>query len=173
MKSKCVVFFTSKSHYSTNNFDLNDNQKRIFIFVREVNAIDNSTARQINGSDTITANADLRKLRELDLLNQKGKSKFTDYTSSELLKSYISNEEEILSALPPDLSAPLPDLSALPSDDDIPRELKKLIESLDKRTNDKEKIADVILQLCSHKPMKGKVIAHVLGKSEKYILGNF
>ncbi|QKJ61742.1 ATP-binding protein [Flavobacterium sp. M31R6] len=158
---------------SFSNFDLNDNQKRILIFVREVNAIDNSTARQINGSDILTANADLRKLRELDLLNQKGKSKFTYYTTSELLKSYISNEEEILSALPLDLSALPPALSALPLEDDIPSELKQLIESLGKRTNDKEKITDVILRLCAHKPMKSKTIAQVLGKSEKYIFREF
>ena len=151
---------------SFSNLDLNDNQKRILIFVREVNAIDNSTARQINGSDILTANADLRKLRELDLLNQKGKSKFTYYTTSELLKSYISKEEEILSALPLDLSAP-------PSDDDIPAELKQQIESLGKRTNDKEKITNIILQLCSHKPMKSRLIAQELGKTEKYIFREF
>ena len=158
---------------SFSNLDLNDNQKRILIFVREVNAIDNSTARQINGSDILTANADLRKLRELDLLNQKGKSKFTYYTTSELLKSYISKEEEILSALPLDLSALPLDLSAPPSDDDIPAELKQQIESLGKRTNDKEKITNIILQLCSHKPMKSRLIAQELGKTEKYIFREF
>lgn len=158
---------------SFSSFDLNDNQKRILIFVREVNAVDNSTARQINGSDILTANADLRKLRELDLLNQKGKSKFTYYTTSELLKSYISKEEEFLSALPSELSAPPLELSAPPLENDIPAELKQLIESLGKRTNDKEKITNVILQLCAHKPMKSKVIAHVLGKTEKYIFREF
>lgn len=96
MKSKCVVFFTSKSHYSTNNFDLNDNQKRIFIFVREVNAVDNSTASQIYGYAILTANADLRKFRELRLLNQKGKSKLAYYTTSELLQSYISRKRKSL-----------------------------------------------------------------------------
>lgn len=158
---------------SFSNFELNDNQKRILIFVREINAIDNSTARQINGSDILTANTDLRKLRELDLLNQKGKSKFTYYTTSELLKSYISKEEENLSALPPDLSALPPDLSALPTSDDIPSELKQQIVSLGKRTNDKEKIANIILQLCSHKPMKSKEISQILEKTEKYIFREF
>jgi len=55
----------------------------------------------------------------------------------------------------------------------LPLELKQLIESLGKRTNDKEKITDVILQLCAHKPMKSKTIAQVLGKTEKYILREF
>lgn len=156
------------------SFDLNDNQKRILIFVREVNAIDNSTARQINGSDTLVANADLRKLRELDLLIQKGKSKFTYYTASDLLKSYIANEEEALSAPPVDLSAPVTDLSALPiAIDDIPDDIRQLIDSLGKRTNDKEIISSIILKLCAHKAMKSKAIANALGKSEKYILREF
>ncbi|KQB42863.1 putative transcriptional regulator [Flavobacterium daejeonense] len=163
------------------NFDLNDNQKRILIFVREVNAIDNSTARQINGSDLVMANADLRKLRELDLLVQKGKSKFTYYTASELLKSYIASEEEMVSAPPTDLSAPPTDLSAPPTDlsappsadMDIPDYLIQLVESLGKRTNDKEKTIQVILELCAYKPMKSKAIAQILAKSEKYILREF
>lgn len=145
---------------SFGNFDLNDNQKRILIFVREVNAIDNLTARQINGSDTLVANADLRKLRELDLLNQKGKSKFTYYTASDLLKSYVSNQEDVLSAPPKVI-------------DDIPKDIMEQIENLGKRTNDKERISHIILQLCAHKPMKSKMIANTIGKSEKYILREF
>lgn len=155
-------------------FELNDNQKRILIFVREVNAIDNSTARQINGSDILVANSDLRKLRELDLVNQKGKSKFTYYTASDLLKSYIANEEDNLSAPPIDLSAPVTNLSAPPKiKEDIPNAIIEQINALGKRTNDKEKISSIILQLCVNKPMKSKVIASVLGKSEKYILREF
>jgi ATP-dependent DNA helicase RecG len=163
------------------DFELNDNQKRILIFVREVNAIDNSTARQINGSDLVIANSDLRKLRELDLLVQKGKSKFTYYTASDLLKSYISVEEETfsapvaeLSALPSGLSAPPSDLSALPpAETAIPDYLIQLVETLGKRSNDKEKTIHVILELCAYKPMKSKAIAQILGKSEKYIFREF
>ncbi|WP_418264193.1 ATP-binding protein [Flavobacterium faecale] len=163
------------------DLELNDNQKRILIFVREVNAIDNSTARQINGSDLVIANSDLRKLRELDLLVQKGKSKFTYYTASELLKSYISNEEEIFSTPPTELSAPPSELSAPPSELSapppaeiaIPDYLIQLVETLGKRTNDKEKTIHVILELCAYKPMKSKAIAQILSKSEKYILREF
>lgn len=159
---------------SFGNFDLNDNQKRILIFVREVNVIDYLTARQINGSDTLVANYDLRKLRELDLLNQKGKSKFTYYTASDLLKSYVGNQEDNLSAPPIVLSAPVTDLSARPKlIDDIPKDIIEQINNLGKRTNDKERISSVILQLCVHKQMKSKAIANTIGKSEKYILREF
>jgi ATP-dependent DNA helicase RecG len=167
--------------YWLNNFkeyDLNDNQKRILVFVREVNAIDNSAARQINGSDVLTANIDLRELREHDLLVQKGKSKFTYYIASDKLKSFINNAKEDLSASVKDLSAPVKDLSA-PVDilsalvDDIPESIRKQINNLGKRTNDKEKISSIILQLCTYKPMKSKALANVIGKSEKYILRDF
>ena len=116
----------------------------------------------------------MRKLRELELVNQKGKSKFTYYTASDLLKSYIANEEDGLSAPPIDLSAPVASLSAPPKPvDDIPDDIKEQINALGKRTNDKEKISSIILQLCINRPMKSKVIASVLGKSEKYILREF
>jgi ATP-dependent DNA helicase RecG len=112
---------------------------------------------------------------------QKGKSKFTYYTASDLLKSYISVEEETfsapvaeLSALPSGLSAPPSDLSALPpAETAIPDYLIQLVETLGKRSNDKEKTIHVILELCAYKPMKSKAIAQILGKSEKYIFREF
>ena len=57
--------------------------------------------------------------------------------------------------------------------EDIPNAIIEQINALGKRTNDKEKISSIILQLCVNKPMKSKVIASVLGKSEKYILREF
>lgn len=95
-------------------------------------------------------------------------------TSSDLLKSFIDNEEDNLSAPPIHLSAPPATLSALPRiAENIPENIIKQIDSLGKRTNDKDKISSIILQLCAHKAMKSKAIASVLGKSEKYILREF
>jgi ATP-dependent DNA helicase RecG len=72
------------------------------------------------------------------------------------------------------LSAPPPTLSALPRiPENIPENIIKQIDSLGKRTNDKDKISNIILQLCSHKTMKSKAIAAALGKSEKYIFREF
>jgi ATP-dependent DNA helicase RecG len=103
-------------------FRLNDNQKRILIFIREVRAIDNSAARQINGTKSIISNKDLRKLKELKLLEQRGKNKFTYYVPSQSLISLINNEKYLsaqptnLSAQPTDLSAQPTNLSAQPTD---------------------------------------------------------
>ncbi len=55
------------------HFDLNDNQKRGLIMLRELGAIDNQSYRQQAGLDTLTASQDLRAMRDLDLLEMKGK----------------------------------------------------------------------------------------------------
>ena len=66
------------------HFDLNDNQKRALIFVREVGAIDNPTYRQMSDTDSIKSTAELRQLRELELLNQKGKGRGTSVSYTHL-----------------------------------------------------------------------------------------
>ena len=65
-----------------NQFDglsLNLDQKKALIFLKGAGAINNPTYRQIAGCDTLTASADLRKLREVSLIEQKGKSTATYY----------------------------------------------------------------------------------------------
>jgi len=61
------------------NFDLSDNQKKALIFVREVEAIDNASYRQISYCDVSKASSDLRKLKGYDLLISKGKGRATYY----------------------------------------------------------------------------------------------
>lgn len=63
--------------------NLNDAQKRSLIFVREMGAIDNQTYRQLNAVDTIAASTDLRRLRDIGLLEKKGKSTATYYIPGE------------------------------------------------------------------------------------------
>lgn len=55
------------------DFNLNDSQKQILFFVREVGAVDNVAARQINGYKSTTANIHLMKLTQLGLLTNQGK----------------------------------------------------------------------------------------------------
>jgi len=66
------------SHFK--DIELSDAQRRALAFVREVGAITNQDYRQLNGTDTLTASASLRKLREVELLVQKGKGNSTYYT---------------------------------------------------------------------------------------------
>lgn len=61
---------------------LSQDEVLALVFVREVGAIDNATYRNINGTDTLTASARLRRLRELGLLEMKGKGSRTYYVLS-------------------------------------------------------------------------------------------
>lgn len=176
------------------SYELTDNQKRILIFVREVGAVDNSSARQINGSDAAITNADLRKQREIDLLNTKGKSRFTYYLPTDQLKStYVKSVDigggtrkeasllddlptnlsalpTILNALPTNLKALPTNLSALPQDS-INRlsELKERIDKLPNRINDKSILEDIILKLCEIHHFKLNELSSLINKNEKYL----
>lgn len=171
------------------DYKLSDNQKRILVFIREVGAVDNSSARQINGSEPNITNIELRKLRESKLLEQKGGNRHTFYLPSEILKvtyeddseKQIKSEIQDLSTLPNNLSTLPNNLSALPFDfsalpNDSIDKLSYLIEQikgLPLRINDKSLLANLILQLCEIHIFKLNELAGIIGKSDKYILREF
>lgn len=173
------------------NLGGSDNQKRILIFVREVGAVDNASARQINGCEPNIANSDLRKLTKSGLLSTKGKNRFTYYIpSKELKKDFIEDIDitgdfevkvSLEGSLSTELSALLNDLNALPIDlSALPQEklevlfqIKNDIDRLPKRINDKTVIKEIIIRLCQIVAFKLSELAAILGKSEKYILREF
>jgi len=59
---------------------LSDEEARTLIIIREKGSISNAEYRTINGVDTLTASAHLRRLRDLELLEQKGRGNTTYYT---------------------------------------------------------------------------------------------
>lgn len=170
---------------SLGKFELNDNQKRIIFFLREVHAVDNSVARQINGSNAMEANKDLRELRGLNLIVQKGDSrKFTYYIAGSALLPFIvntDNEPSMSNSAPLSPSSALPvEFSALPKKDisafistHFSEEINNKIQSLGEKVSNKEVWKPIILELCKHYPLKISEIAKILGKTEKYILREF
>ncbi|HQX31499.1 MAG TPA: ATP-binding protein [Flavobacteriales bacterium] len=70
---------------SFDHFDLNDNQKRGLIMLRELGAIDNLSYRQQSGTDTLTASQELRAMRDSGLLEMKGKGSKTHYVPGQLV----------------------------------------------------------------------------------------
>lgn len=172
------------------NLKLKDSQKRILIFLREVGAINNAAARQINGYDINNANLDLNLLTKAKLISIKGKNRFTYYIPSPTLIKHISklndNETDVsttihlnappknLSTPPNGLSAPLSNLSALPKNKIKEfNTIVKEIEQLPKRINNKEIIINIIIKLCRIKPFKISELSTILGKSDKYLLREF
>ena len=61
--------------------------QKALVFVREMGAINNSAYRDINQTETLIASGHLRRLRELGLLLQKGKSSATYYVPTDRLLS--------------------------------------------------------------------------------------
>lgn len=72
---------------SFSRFDLNDNQKRGLIMLRELRAIDNSSYRQQSGLDTLAASQELRAMRDAGLLEMKGKGSATYYVPGAKFKA--------------------------------------------------------------------------------------
>ncbi len=160
-----------------NDYDLDDNRKRILIFVREVGAIDNLSARQINGTGQAVTNVDLKKMRDKDLLEQKGKNKSTYYIAGKKLIEQLptkENSEEEISAPPKNLSAPLKNLSAPPKQQEkVLIKIQQRIAELPQRINDKQVLMDIICELCSIYPVKLSELARITKRTEKYILRQF
>ena len=140
LNEKDVIWLNSFEAY-----DLTDSQKQALIFVREVGAIDNQTYRQMADCDTLKASSELRTLKAIGLLNQKGKGKSTYYIAGEKL-----------SAPPQELSAP-------------PQELLDRIAQLNQREHDVGKIKAIIKDLCAIRAMKAVEIASYLNKGDDYI----
>lgn len=169
-----IIWLQGFKHY-----EFTDAQKRALIFIREAGAIDNPTYRQLNGCDSLKASGELRNMRDLGLLAQKGKGRATyyvpdlDFNHPELGLSAPVTE---LSAPVTGLSAPVPELST-PVDEallnQLPLPIQEMIVQLGKRTNNKEAIEEVILALCNYKEMKISELSALLGRSDKYLLREF
>lgn len=186
-----------------NRFDghnINDNQKRALIFTRETGAVDNPTYRQLNGCDVFRSSGELRELKELDLLEMKGKGRYTYYipgqemhkhlkknglsgSSNISLPKKISAPDNSLSAPVQELNAPVTDLSApvqelsgpvkKPLVDQLPDNLKQMVQALGQRQKNKEALRPVIFELCNWKPQSLQQLSDILQKQPKYLLRTY
>lgn len=69
---------------------LTDDEAKALIFVREAGAIDNSSYRELNRVDTLTASQVLRRLRDCELLERRGKGSATYYVPGLRLQSVVT-----------------------------------------------------------------------------------
>ena len=173
------------------DFNLNDNQQLALIFVRETGAIDNQTYRQISGVDILRSSSDLRKMRDDNLLEAKGKGRSTYYIAGANLLEIIENEEANSAPVPTDSapvptdsapvptdSAPVPtDSAPVPTDSapvefEIPEQLIDKINGISKRGKTSE-IEAIILELCSLRPFKLVEISKLIDRTPKYLLKKY
>lgn len=153
--------------------NLSDEDARALVVVREVGAISNATYRDMNRVDTLTASGRLRRLRELDLLERKGKGAATYYVpGSRVLASLKSSASQIAAASMPDkgLSGILAGLSVnlLPFE----QELRELIETLGERS-DTQALRAVIAKLCSRFAFRPQELSQLLGRNQSYLMEGY
>ncbi|WP_035649322.1 ATP-binding protein [Flavobacterium sp. ASV13] len=152
-------------------YELNTEQKKGLIFIREAGAIDNSTYRQLNACDVLKASNELRSLRDKGLIEQKGKGRSTYYTTGGVLNT----DDDVPNTEPNDLNTEANDLTTEPYDltQELPSDIREQISNLGVRENDQNKIKDIVYKICSFKSYSAKQIALILNRNENYIYRNY
>jgi ATP-dependent DNA helicase RecG len=152
-------------------YNLNDFQKQALIFVREVGAIDNSTYRQLSNRDTLNASTELRALRDFDLLTARGKGKGTYYIPGSTLnaliepgKTLIEPVEALIEPVEVEEGGSIRELS-----NQLPAEISDRLDTLGKRTSDKEGLRELIILLCKWKPLSIKQLCELTKRSRKHL----
>jgi ATP-dependent DNA helicase RecG len=155
--------------------ELSDSQRYALIFLREQGAINNQTLRQLTGADVLTSSQDLRKLRDLKLVTQKGKGSATYYlpgphfpeesdtpvqeaglATLAAKHGTLANEHGTLGDQHGTLSTSHGTFGI-----DLPPNLQMRISQLGTRPG--EKIRPLILELCAIRPLPASQLAAMLG----------
>ncbi len=154
------------------DYNLSDEDARTLIVIREMGVITNADYRMINGVDTLIASVQLRRLRDLELLEQKGKGNATYYvpTQKMLFPEKTLHTGLLSEGVPPHIS-PLsegvpPHISPLSGD------LREIVQKVGKRAPPSI-IKQVVKQLCSTRPFKPSEIALLLRRNQRYIRDHY
>lgn len=152
-------------------FDLNTEQKKGLIFIREAGAIDNSTYRQLNACDVLKASNELRSLRDKGLIEQKGKGRATYYITGDNLNT----EPHSANTEPHSANTEPQSLNTEPHSllQELPSVLIEKIEQLRVRENDPTKIKSVVYEICKHKSYSAKQLAIILSRKENTVFRNY
>lgn len=150
-------------------YELTDDQKKALVFLRETGAINNSVFRQFSGKDTLQASAELKALRNFNIIKPKGKGNATYYVlESAFLGETLQETDETLQGTDKTLQAPaetlqarLEELRARPT---IVQALARL-----KRHTKRNDLISIIVDLCKEEPLKSVEIAGLLNRNETYL----
>jgi ATP-dependent DNA helicase RecG len=173
--------------------ELDDNEAKALVLVKEMGAIDNAALRAVTGLETLAASALLRRLgKQLGLLEKGGSGSTTYYKPSEHLyatfnprssrEEFSSNESDLplngeeFSSNESDLLLNGEEFSSNESDlllngeefssneSDLPSEIAEAISHLGKKAR-KAKLWPLVLQLCTWRPCTADELAHYLQRS--------
>ena len=159
--------------------DLTDEEARTLIVVREMGAITNADYRNINCVETLAASASLRRLRDLGLLEQKGRSNATYYVPTNKLltgpiKSNLQSSNLPSSVeLTPKISVLSSEFPSLSSElDSLPSDLQSELKVVGKRVNP-QKMKELVKRICAIQPWKLPELAQLLHRHANYIRQNY
>lgn len=163
---------------------LSDDDAKALVFVREAGAIDNATYRELNKVDPLTASGALRKLRDSNLLTQKGRGSATYYIPTDRLRiqnGTLSSNLGSLSSELDDLSSDLEGLSSeFPVEDKerrallagLPGDLAERVGALGQR-KPPEAVRAVVLDLCRLRHWRAEELASLLRRNPEYVKQNY
>ena len=151
-----------------NSFQLSEDQMRALIFVREVGAIDNSAYRSLTQVDTLSASKSLRKLREQDILEDKGSGSRTYYVPGRVMRERALADNAAMDAK----TGSADGKARMPSRSEIPTPLRARLESLGRRIEPAE-MERLLVDLCAWTALSAEEIASLLGKTSNYISNRY
>ena len=173
------------------DLQLNEDEAKALIVVREAGAINNGTYRELSKVDTLTASQALRRLRDAGLLAQKGRGSATYYIPTERLldKGLSSNPEALssessgLSSNPLALSSNPETLSSNPPGkynetlrsqllDGISGALAAKVGALGQRHPPQE-VKDVVVALCQLRAWSADELSTVLRRNPEVVRQNY
>lgn len=128
-----------------------DNQKKTLIFLREAGAVNNLVFRQLSGEDTLYASVALRELRDVGLIEQKGRGNSTYYIPTEIL---------------------FQDDTLMLQDNDSSMQDSKLVEEVLKRLKKRLKfvaLSQIIVDLCKIKGFERVELSALINRDETYV----
>ncbi len=159
-------------------YDLNEDEAKALIMLRELGALNNAVYRDINQVDTLRASGHLRRLRDCGILEQKGRASKTYYVPGPVFLASLDDDANVermgeptdpaghrqpLSTELTPLSTELVDLG-----EELPKELKGRIDALKKRVPPGE-LDSIVYDLCRWRPLDIKELASLLNRKPDYL----
>ena len=145
---------------------LDDDQRNILVFLREVGAVDNRVYRQFAGCDTLKASAKLSIMRDAGLLEMRGKGKATYYVPGgrfPVAKHETTPPQD--QTTPPQVQTTAPQgQTTAPLPEDLSSDLAAL-----GRKAPRERVEELIVRLCSYRAMTKDDLMKYLKRSEATI----
>ncbi len=183
---------------SLGDLNLNGDEKLLLVFTKEVGAVDNSTYRDLTGTETLKASSSLRRLCSLGLLEKKGQSTATYYVPTTFLHDSIEqflkppppaisslrdlsnpHQKSNKSSMVPDKSSMVPDESSMAIEDGsdtrrqallamLPDEYRWSVEGMGNQIDDSA-MRDVLRRLCNYRSWSAEELALLVRRNADYL----